>query len=77
MSPLALKTYGQMCAWTLAKAHARSGDRVAIATYLGRSDVFDQAIAQFSASYADQNEQDFQQLRNAVDSGRITARFDG
>ena len=77
MSPLALKTYAQMCAWTLAKAHARSGDRIAISAYLGRSDVFDQAIAEFSASYADQNERDYELLRAAVTSGRVTATSGG
>jgi uncharacterized protein (DUF2252 family) len=77
MSPLALKTYAQMCAWTLAKAHARSGDRVAISAYLGRSDVFDQAIAEFSASYADQNERDYDRLRAAVEDGRVKAQVGG
>ena len=51
-----MRVYGQVCGWTLARAHARSGDRIAIAAYLGASDMFDQAIAQFAGAYADQNE---------------------
>ena len=62
-----------MCAATLARAHARSGDRIAIASYLGNSDVFDRAIADFSAAYADQNERDYQALVDAVKSGRLQA----
>jgi len=73
MAPAAMRAYGELCAWTLARAHARSGDRIAIATYLGRSDVFDQAIAEFAAAYADQNEQDFQAFVEAVRSGRLEA----
>jgi hypothetical protein len=65
--------YGRTCGWTLARAHARSGDRIAIASYLGKSDVFDQAIATFAESYADQNERDYEALRGAVDSGRLQA----
>ena len=59
--------------WTLARAHARSGDRIAIASYLGNSDVFERAITKFAAAYADQNERDHQGLVDAVKSGRITA----
>ena len=59
---------------TLARAHARSGDRIAIASYLGTSDVFDRAIADFSSAYADQNERDYQALAQAVDSGRVVAQ---
>ncbi len=73
LRPEGLKMYGELCGWTLARAHARSGDRIAIASYLGGSDVFDQAIAQFSAAYADQNERDHQALVEAVESGRLTA----
>ena len=58
MVPRGMRIYGELCGWTLARAHARSGDRIAIAAYLGGSDVFDQAIAQFAAAYADQNERD-------------------
>ncbi len=60
MAPSGLSDYGEVCAWTLARAHARSGDRIAIAAYLGNSDSFDRAIAAFAASYADQNERDSQ-----------------
>jgi uncharacterized protein (DUF2252 family) len=73
MVPSGLRMYGNLCGWTLARAHARSGDRIAIATYLGSSDVFDRAITQFAAAYADQNERDHQALVDAVTSGRITA----
>jgi predicted alpha/beta hydrolase len=66
--------YVEMCAWTLARAHARSGDRVAIASYLGSGDVFDGAIADFAELYADQNERDYEALVAAVKSGRVTAQ---
>jgi hypothetical protein len=62
-----------MCAWTLARAHARSGDRIAIASYLGTSDIFDRAIADFCTGYADQNERDHRALGEAVTSGRLAA----
>jgi uncharacterized protein (DUF2252 family) len=73
MRPAGLQMYGALCGWTLARAHARSGDRIAIAAYLGGSDVFDRAISQFAVAYADQNERDHQSLVDAVASGRITA----
>jgi uncharacterized protein (DUF2252 family) len=73
MLPRGLRMYGELCGWTLARAHARSGDRIAIAAYLGGADVFDQAIAQFAAAYADQNERDHKALLAAIESGRITA----
>jgi uncharacterized protein (DUF2252 family) len=73
MSPRAMAAYGRMCGWTLARAHARTGDRIAIASYLGNGDSFDRAILEFSRAYADQNERDYQQLATAVKSGRITA----
>ena len=73
MIPRGLRLYGELCGWTLARAHARSGDRIAIAAYLGGSDVFDRAIAQFAAAYADQNERDHQALVDAVAAGKITA----
>ena len=73
MIPRGMRTYGELCGWTLARAHARSGDRIAIAAYLGGSDVFDKAITQFAAAYADQNERDYNSLVDAVASGRITA----
>jgi uncharacterized protein (DUF2252 family) len=72
--PKGATIYGQTCGWTLARAHARSGDRIAIASYLGNSDAFDRAIADFSEAYADQNQQDYDALTQAVESGRITAQ---
>ena len=76
MIPRGMRLYGQLCGWTLARAHARSGDRIAIASYLGGSDVFDRAITDFAAAYADQNERDHQALVDAVTAGRITAERD-
>ncbi len=73
MTPLALTFYARICGWTLARAHARSGDPVAIAGYLGGSDAFDRSITDFSESYADQNERDYQQFVAAVRSGRLEA----
>jgi hypothetical protein len=66
--------YGRLCGWTLARAHARSGDRVAIASYLGTGDNFDRAILEFSRAYAELNDQDYQRLADAVKSGRIKAQ---
>ena len=74
--PNGMRIYGQACGWALARAHARSGDRIAIAAYLGGSDVFDQAITRFARAYADQNERDHQALVDAVASGRLTAEPD-
>ena len=71
--PAAAAAYGRACGWTLARAHARSGDRIAIAAYLGKSDVFDRAIADFAETYADQNERDYKALQDAVASGRVKA----
>ena len=71
MTPAGMQLYAQMCGWTLARAHARSGDRIAIAAYLGASDVFDRAIVRFSETYADQNEQDYAAMRQAVTEGRL------
>jgi uncharacterized protein (DUF2252 family) len=73
MTPAGMAAYGQMCGWTLARAHARSGDRIAIAAYLGASDVFDQALVGFSEAYADQNEADHAALAKAVEDGRVAA----
>jgi len=73
MQPSALQIYGELCAWTLARAHARSGDAVGIAAYLGRADVFDKAITAFAAAYADQNERDHQAFAVAAATGRIVA----
>ncbi len=66
--------HSRICGATLARAHARWGDRIAIASYLGKSDAFDRAIADFSAAYADQNERDYATFTAAIDSGRLTAR---
>jgi hypothetical protein len=73
MAPVALDFYARQCGWTLARAHARSGDPIAIAAYLGKPDAFDQSIADFSKSYADQNERDYEAFCAAVDSSRLTA----
>jgi uncharacterized protein (DUF2252 family) len=73
MNPAAMTTYGRMCGWTLARAHARSGDRVAIAAYLGSGTAFDVALATFAEAYAHQNERDHQALKAAVDSGAVAA----
>jgi uncharacterized protein (DUF2252 family) len=73
MAPVTLTYYAQMCGWTLARAHARSGDPVAMAGYLGRDDAFDRSITEFSERYADQNEQDYEQFVTAVRSGRLQA----
>jgi hypothetical protein len=67
--------YARMCGATLARAHARWGDRIAIAAYLGPGDVFDRAIADFAVAYADQNEQDYAALVQAVKSGRVPAEL--
>jgi uncharacterized protein (DUF2252 family) len=74
MSPDWLRRYASLCGWTLARAHARTGDRFAMAGYLGSSPVFDEAIADFAASYADQNERDHSELGRAVKSGRVVAK---
>jgi len=74
MAPFGLTFYARVCGWTLARAHARSGDPVAIAEYLGDSDAFDTSVTDFSERYADQNEQDYQEFVKAVQSGRLEAR---
>jgi uncharacterized protein (DUF2252 family) len=71
MTPQSMAVYGRLCGWTLARAHARSGDRIAIAAYLGSGKSFDNAIAAFSESYADQNQRDFEALQKAAANGRI------
>ena len=73
LRPEGLQLYAALCGWTLARAHARSGDRIAIGAYLGGTDVFDRAIAKFATAYADQNERDHRALLDAVKSGRIIA----
>ena len=76
LPPEGLEIYGRVCGWTLARAHARSGDRIAIGAYLGKGDSFDQAIAEFSERYADQNELDYAALADASKSGRIKVETD-
>ena len=66
--------YARICGATLARAHARWGDRIAIASYLGKGDAFDRAIADFAAAYADQNERDYEAFVAAVNSGRLSAQ---
>ncbi len=73
MNAAGLAAYGRMCGWTLARAHARSGDRIAMSAYLGKRDIFDEAVATFAQRYADQNERDHQALAQAVRSGRVAA----
>ena len=73
MSPAAMRVYGEACAWTLARSHARTGDAIAIGAYLGTSDRADVAMAKFAESYADQTERDHTALCAAVASGRVTA----
>ncbi len=74
MSAGAMAQYGRFCAWTLARAHARTGDRIAVASYLGKGDAFDRAIVVFAGAYAEQNERDWQALKAAVRSGAIKAQ---
>jgi hypothetical protein len=73
LDPAAMADFGQLCGWTLARAHARTGDRFAIAAYLGGSPKFDEAIADFGVSYADQTERDHAAFAEAVASGRVQA----
>ncbi|MEV6205570.1 DUF2252 domain-containing protein [Kitasatospora sp. NPDC051914] len=73
MEPPGMRAFGQLCGFTLARAHARSGDRIAISSYLGGKDVFDRALAQFAEAYADQNERDHEALVAAVRAGRLPA----
>jgi uncharacterized protein (DUF2252 family) len=68
-----MKVWGRLCAWTLARAHARSGDCIAIAAYLGQNAIFDRAMASFAEAYADQNERDYAVFGKAVKAGRIAA----
>jgi uncharacterized protein (DUF2252 family) len=72
--PSGAEIYAKACGWALARAHARSGDRVAIGAYLGKRDVFENAIADFASAYADQNDKDHAELRAAIDDGRIQAQ---
>jgi hypothetical protein len=76
MLPQGMTMYARLCGWTLARAHARSGDRIALAAYLGGSARFDQAIADFAETYADPNERDYAALQAAVKDGRAKATTD-
>ncbi len=73
MDPSSLAFYARACGWTLARAHARSGDPIAIAAYLGKGDDFDRSITDFSERYADRNDRDFEAFVKAVRSGRLEA----
>ncbi len=73
MTPTTMGLYGRLCGWTLAHAHARSGDRIAIASYLGKGEQFDKAMGVFAEAYAEQNERDFKEFEAAVDKGRLKA----
>jgi uncharacterized protein (DUF2252 family) len=73
MDPRTMTMYGQLCSWTLARAHARSGDRIALATYLNSDDAFPEAMAEYAEAYADQNERDYQVFLDAIKSGRLDA----
>ena len=74
MSPEMLGVYAQLCGWTVARAHARSGDAIAISSYLGTGDTFPQALAEFARAYADQNEADHQALVDAIAAGTVQAQ---
>jgi hypothetical protein len=71
MTPAAMSFYADLCGWTLARAHARSGDVIAMASYLGDADTFETALTDFAVRYADQNELDYQAFTAAIDSGRL------
>jgi uncharacterized protein (DUF2252 family) len=73
MAPVTLRYYAQICGWTLARAHARSGDPAAMTAYLGHNDAFDRSMVDFSERYADQNEKDYEEFVGAVKSGRLEA----
>jgi hypothetical protein len=75
MPPHLFEVYGEVCGWTLARADARSGDAIAMSSYLGRRGVFDQAMASFAAAYADQNERDYKTAQDAALSRRICAHL--
>ena len=77
MTPVALTTYAGACGWALARAHARTGDSVAIAGYLGKTHRFDEAMAAFALAYADQNERDHAALRTAADNGLVPVSLAG
>jgi hypothetical protein len=77
LRPEGLQIYGELCAWCLARAHARSGNRIAIAGYLGSSGAFERALAEFAESYAEVTEADHGRLAAAAASGRVEARSEG
>ena len=74
LDPVWLARYGQLCGWTLARAHARSGDRVAIASYLGSGPVFDRAVSDFAEAYADQNQRDYEALLQDAKAGHLAVQ---
>jgi len=74
MEPKHMRAYGGLCGSTLARAHARSGDRIAIASYLGDGDGFARAVVAFASAYADRNEEDFARFAHAIASGDVPAR---
>ena len=76
MTPKGMALYAKLCGWTLARAHARSGDRIAIAAYLGKGDSFDRAICEFSEAYAEQNDRDYKRFASAVEDGLLEAKTD-
>jgi uncharacterized protein (DUF2252 family) len=76
MPPRDLVAYAKVCGWTLARAHARSGDRVAFAGYLGKKETFDRALVEFAEAYADQNERDYGALAEAAKTGKVAAEPD-
>ena len=73
LTPATLAVYGRICGWTLARTHARSGDRIAIASYLGTGPQFDRAVTEFAVDYADQNERDYTEFMTAVKNGTVQA----
>ena len=73
MTPVTMTFYAGICGWTLARAHARSGDAIELAAYLGKSDKFDRSITDFSERYADQNERDYRAFEKAIRSGQLAA----
>jgi len=75
-TPEVMREYGELCGWALARTHAKTGDAAQIAGYMGKSNVFDQAVAEFAVAYADQNERAHKALVEAVGKGRIVARMD-
>jgi hypothetical protein len=73
LSASGLAAYGDSCGWTVARGHARSGDRIVVAAFLGDDDAFERAVVEFAATYADVNEHDYHRLVEAIEAGRIPA----